>query len=468
MARRRVGQGDAFWQYRPYRDGDSANQIDWRQSARSRHLFVRETEWEAAASVWLWRDASPSMQYASLRNTDTKAVRGELLTLALASLLADAGERVAVLGTGMRPTAGRVAVRRIAETLHDEARDSAKEGGRPLPSLPPLVPLPAHGTVVLVSDWLDPLDRIEAVIRHYASGGVRGHLVQVLDPAEEDLPFDGHVKFEGLEAEGQHTIRRVEAVRTAYGAQARGAEGRPAAPDALDRLDGASASHRQAAADGPAVALPRHGRPASAERGVMIMNVSARRLPSEALSARAAGGEGGDPRVSAGRERWVFASCPAHRLRTKHHLSSPLLRNGSLPLPRFAAERTLKSLVPRFAAERTLKSLVLKSLILISARRLPSEALSARAAGGEGGDPRASAGRERWVFASRPANRLRTKHHLSSPLLRNGSLPLPRFAAERTLESLVPRFAAERTLESLVPRFAAERKLEPLVRVSSC
>ena len=155
------------------------------------------------------------MQYASLRNTDTKAVRGELLTLALASLLADAGERVAVLGTGMRPTAGRVAVRRIAETLYDEARDAT----RIPPSLPPLVPLPAHGTIVLVSDWLDPLENIEAVIRHYASGGVRGHLVQVLDPAEEDLPFDGHVKFEGLEAEGQHTIRRVEAVRTAYGAR---------------------------------------------------------------------------------------------------------------------------------------------------------------------------------------------------------------------------------------------------------
>ena len=213
--RRRVGQGDAFWQYRPYRDGDSASQIDWRQSARSRHLFVRETEWEAAASVWLWRDASPSMQYASLRHTDTKAVRAELITLALASLLADAGERVAVLGSGVRPTSGRIAVRRIAETLFDETRDSAKT----LPSLPPLLPLPAHGTVVLVSDWLDPLDKIEAMIRHYASGGVRGHLVQVLDPAEEDLPFDGHVKFEGLEAEGHHTIRRVEAVRVAYGAR---------------------------------------------------------------------------------------------------------------------------------------------------------------------------------------------------------------------------------------------------------
>ena len=216
--RRRVGQGDAFWQYRPYRDGDSASQIDWRQSARSRNLFVRETEWEAAASVWLWRDASPSMQYASLKNADPKAVRAELITLALASLLTDAGERVSVLGSGMRPTAGRVAVRRIAETLFDEQRTVAA-GGRTPPSLPPLLPLPAHGTVVLVSDWLDPLDRIEAVIRHYASAGIRGHLVQVLDPAEEDLPFDGHVKFEGLETEGQHTIRRVETVRAAYGAR---------------------------------------------------------------------------------------------------------------------------------------------------------------------------------------------------------------------------------------------------------
>jgi uncharacterized protein (DUF58 family) len=155
------------------------------------------------------------MQYASLKNIDTKAVRAELITLALAGLLTDAGERIAILGSGARPISGRVAVRRVAEALFDETRDTS----RPLPSQPPLVPLPAHGTVVLVSDWLDPLDTVEAMIRHYASVGVRGHLVQVLDPAEEDLPFNGHVKFEGLEAEGQHTIRRVETVRVAYGAR---------------------------------------------------------------------------------------------------------------------------------------------------------------------------------------------------------------------------------------------------------
>src|SRR3979411_614701 len=173
--RRRVGQGDAFWQYRPYREGDSASQIDWRQSARSRHLFARETEWEAAASVWLWRDASPSMQYASLRNTDTKAVRGELLTLALASLLADAGERVAVLGGGLRPTTG--GGRGCAGALSSGAGTRGRAGARTPPTLPPLIPLPAHGTIVLVSDWLDPLDKIEAVIRHYSTGGGGGPVV---------------------------------------------------------------------------------------------------------------------------------------------------------------------------------------------------------------------------------------------------------------------------------------------------
>ena len=173
-------------------------------------------------------------------------MRAELITLALASLLTDAGERIAVLGSGMRPITGRVAVRRVAETLFDETRDHRRARRR---ACRRWCRCRRTARVVLVSDWLDPLDRIEAVIRHYASAGVRGHLVQVLDPAEEDLPFNGHVKFEGLEAEGQHTIRRVEIGAHRLRRAAGGAEGRPAAADPLGRLDGASASHRPAAAD---------------------------------------------------------------------------------------------------------------------------------------------------------------------------------------------------------------------------
>ena len=63
--RRRVGQGETFWQFRQYQPGDAASRIDWRESAKSQRLYIRETEWEAAQSVWLWRDASASMDYSS-------------------------------------------------------------------------------------------------------------------------------------------------------------------------------------------------------------------------------------------------------------------------------------------------------------------------------------------------------------------------------------------------------------------
>src|SRR5215475_1925764 len=118
--RRRVGQGETFWQFRQYEPGDAATRIDWRESAKSQRLYVRETEWEAAQSVWLWRDASPSMDYASARGLPTKRERADLLTLALAALLLRGGERVTVLGTGVAPSHGRAVLNRMAQQLARE------------------------------------------------------------------------------------------------------------------------------------------------------------------------------------------------------------------------------------------------------------------------------------------------------------------------------------------------------------
>jgi uncharacterized protein (DUF58 family) len=85
--RRRVGQGDSFWQFRPFLPGDSASRVDWRISARSSRAFVRETEWEAAQTVCLWRDGGPAMRWKSRGAPVAKADRAGLLLLALAALL---------------------------------------------------------------------------------------------------------------------------------------------------------------------------------------------------------------------------------------------------------------------------------------------------------------------------------------------------------------------------------------------
>jgi len=204
--RRRVGQGETFWQYRQYQPGDAATRIDWRESAKSQRLYVRETEWEAAQSVWLWRDASPSMDYASSRDLPTKRARADLLTLALAALLLRGGERVTLLGTGVAPSHGRAVLSRMALQLERESNSG----------MPVIERLPRYAQIVLLGDMLAPLPETEKLVASYAATGLKGHLLQVLDPAEETLPFDGRIRFEGLEQEDSLLIARVETIREQY------------------------------------------------------------------------------------------------------------------------------------------------------------------------------------------------------------------------------------------------------------
>lgn len=206
--RRRVGQGETFWQFRQYQPGDPLPRIDWRQTAKREHVYIRENEWAAAQSVWLWLDQSASMRYCSDESLPDKHNRAAVLTLALSSLLVRGGERLALLGSGISPRSGRAILERFAAsfTLAEATTDS----------LPDPEPLPRFGRVVLVSDFLSPPDDVQKALHRLSGLGVMGHLLQVIDPAEETLPFSGRVRFEGLEGEGAALIGRVEAVRGDY------------------------------------------------------------------------------------------------------------------------------------------------------------------------------------------------------------------------------------------------------------
>jgi uncharacterized protein (DUF58 family) len=210
--RRRVGRGESFWQFRQYYPGDELRRLDWRQSAKSDRLYLRQTEWSAAQSVYLWCDQSPSMAFASRRELATKLERAQIMLLALATVLSNAGERVALLGHTAPPMAGRTVAERLAERLLTEARGLDQADG-----LPPASLLPAHAHVVLISDFLVPLPDLARMIDHFADQDVHGHLLQILDPAEVDLPYSGRVKFEGLEQEGNLVISRADLLHEAYG-----------------------------------------------------------------------------------------------------------------------------------------------------------------------------------------------------------------------------------------------------------
>ena len=203
--RRRAGIGESFWQFRRYASPDSSSDIDWRQSAKSQHIFVREREWEAAQTVWFWRDASANMSFKS--GAVSKRARADLLLLSLASLLVRGGERVGFMGMEGAPAASRLALTRIGRAMFGKGQGS----------LPPQVPMTRGNQLVWFSDFLE--EGAFDAMKRLSHLGVEGHLVRIIDPAEEDFPFSGRTRFESPLGEGAEIFGRAERIRTAYRAR---------------------------------------------------------------------------------------------------------------------------------------------------------------------------------------------------------------------------------------------------------
>jgi uncharacterized protein (DUF58 family) len=206
--RRRAGLGDEFWQYRPAHQGDSARMIDWRRSARSDAHFVREREWQAAQSVTLWVDPSKSMSFTGDRGRAPKSDRARLLALALAVLLLRGGERVGLAGMAS-PRAGRTQMLRLAARLSGD--ETGEEYGAPVTD-----GMVNHGRAVFLSDFLGDLAAVEAGLGRASDRGVKGVLIQVLDPAEEEFPFDGRTIFESMGGTLRHETQKAGDLRARY------------------------------------------------------------------------------------------------------------------------------------------------------------------------------------------------------------------------------------------------------------
>ena len=204
--RRRAGQGDEFWQYRPAHAGDAARSIDWRRSAKSDQHFVREREWQAAQSVTLWVNAARSMAFTGSDDRAPKLDRARVLALALAVLLLRGGERVGL--SGMAPKPGRAQLLDLVAALDTD--DQADYGE---PDVTGMVP---HGRAIFISDFLGDPEPVETAMMAAADRGVRGLLLQVLAPAEEEFPYEGRTIFESMQGSLHHETQSAGDLRDRY------------------------------------------------------------------------------------------------------------------------------------------------------------------------------------------------------------------------------------------------------------
>ena len=204
--RKRSGPGESFWQYRPYSFGDSVTRVDWHKSARSDRVFIRENEWEAANTLWLWASPSPSMTFQSHLANTSKRDRADLMALALANLALRASERVGLIGAPEAPGHSRSSLMSLATRLllHE---------GAPLPNFTRPT---RFARAVLLGDFFETPQAIARAIAPMAEAGITGHVVQIVDPAEETLPYSGRVEFEEFAGPLKFRAGKTESLRGAF------------------------------------------------------------------------------------------------------------------------------------------------------------------------------------------------------------------------------------------------------------
>lgn len=208
---RRAGSGEEFWQYRPATPGDNLRSIDWRRSARSDAQFVRDRELQTAQAAMIWVSNGQGMDYSGAPNRATKRDRADLLALAIAMSLLRGGERVGL--AGQAPRAGRAQIDRIAQGLV-QGMGLSSDGQHG--DAPPLDALRPGQRVLLIGDFLDDPAPVLSFLDRAAGMGVRGAILQVLDPVEETFPFSGAVLFRAVGGGARHDTRDAQGLRDAY------------------------------------------------------------------------------------------------------------------------------------------------------------------------------------------------------------------------------------------------------------
>ncbi|MCB1531600.1 MAG: DUF58 domain-containing protein [Alphaproteobacteria bacterium] len=205
-AQRKAGSGEKFWQFREYVQGDRPQDIDWRQSAKTQRIYIRQKEWQSTQNTLLWCSHSPRMDFTS-GSWDSKQGSANIITMALTILIARAHEKVGLLNHAQ---AGR-----SEKTLESIANIlCGKNSAGTLPSL--TRPIPKDSAVILVSDFLDEIEEIKTQLATIAEQSDNVVIIQTLDPAELSLPYEGRVVFEGVHESDQETVQNVASIRAQY------------------------------------------------------------------------------------------------------------------------------------------------------------------------------------------------------------------------------------------------------------
>lgn len=191
-----------FTEYRQYTPGDDPRYLDWRVYGRSDRYFIKKFEDETNLRCHLLVDLSRSMTFGPAGHT--KAEYAATLAATLAYFLHLQGDAIGLLTFDeairdyLPPRSRRSHLRQLMFALEKPASGQGTDLTAPLQRITEIVR--KRGLVVLISDFLAPLERLERQLVSLTACGHEVVVFQVLDPSELSFSFDQASLFEDLES----------------------------------------------------------------------------------------------------------------------------------------------------------------------------------------------------------------------------------------------------------------------------
>ena len=206
-----------FVQHREYVPGDDIRHIDWKSYGRSERYTIKQYEQETNFTGHLLLDASRSMLYGD--GPTNKLEYAKLLAAVLAYVIIHQRDSAAL---GVFDSTWRVQLPGSSQPGHVQAILRALEDSEPeeKTAIAPLLnqfadQVRRRGLVFLISDCFDEVPELLKGLQHLRFQGHEVTVFHVLHPDETGFPFDGMVRFDGLE-EQRHLLTRPHLIRAAY------------------------------------------------------------------------------------------------------------------------------------------------------------------------------------------------------------------------------------------------------------
>jgi len=208
-----------FAEHREYAPGDDLRYLDWKVFGRTDKLYLKQYEEETNLVCHLLLDTSESMRYRSSGAPLSKLEYAQCVAAALAYLILGQQDSAGLvtfdsqIRSLVRPSSNPSHLEQLLHVMDRSVPERKTATGPIFHDLAER--FRKRGLVIVLSDLFDDVDTMMAGLKHFRHRRHEVVLMQILDPAELDFPFEQLTLFKGLE-ELPQVLVEPRGLRKAY------------------------------------------------------------------------------------------------------------------------------------------------------------------------------------------------------------------------------------------------------------